>query len=135
MWQDSSLQIVRVIKYTVLMFCFYPILSTVTTLLIGSDSLIDLSFYEHAKYQLLPSFILGIFMYGVMAKRQVEKAWLNALIVYLLGFALGFIVVSGLMQELYLSPTLVYEMPLSVLSLVIGTILGGRLGSKGLKAT
>jgi len=104
-------------------------------MVIGVENLAALSFDEYFTYQLLPSSILAIFIYALMARLDSVKAWIYATIVFIFNSILGFLIISLLMQELYISPTWFVELPLSVFSAIAGTLIGVNWGEKRATAT
>lgn len=125
----------RIVKYTLIMFVLLTALSTFTSMVIGVENLAALSFDEYFTYQLLPSSILAIFIYALMARLDSVKAWIYATIVFIFNSILGFLIISLLMQELYISPTWFVELPLSVFSAIAGTLIGVNWGEKRATAT
>ena len=111
------------------MLVLNTVLSTFITLIIGSDNLASLSFGKYFTYQLLPSYLLSAAIYTVMAKRNVVKAWNYALSVYLLSFIVGTIIVSILLQTLFIPPLWFVEVPLSIAFAIVGTVIGIKLGT------
>ena len=116
------------------MFVVLTTLNTVITLLIGTNNLAQQSLREYVSYSLLPNFFLGAGLYTLMAKRQACKAWLYSIFVFVVSFLLGSLVLYILVQQLYL-PTIYIELPLSILSAIIGTAIGIKWHQKGAIAT
>ncbi|MFB2682850.1 MULTISPECIES: hypothetical protein [Shewanella] len=135
MWRGDKLKTSRIVKYTLIMFVLLTALSTFTSTVIGVENLAALSFGEYFTYQLLPSSILAISIYALMAKLDSVKAWSYATIVFIFNFILEWLILSLLMQELYIPPTWFIELPLSVLSAITGTLIGGNWGQKRAAAT
>jgi hypothetical protein len=104
-------------------------------MIIGVDNLATLSFGEYLTFQLLPLSVLAVVLYAIMAKRSVTKAWSYAAIVFSFGFILGIIIVSALMQELYISPVWFVELPISLVSVALGTFIGIKWRHKTAIAT
>ncbi|KTG18633.1 hypothetical protein AUR67_18930 [Pseudoalteromonas sp. XI10] len=125
----DKLNSLRIVKYTLAMLVLNTVLSTFITLMIGSDNLASLSFGKYFTYQLLPSYLLSAAIYTVMAKRNVVKAWNYALSVYLLSFIVGTIIVSILLQTLFIPPLWFVEVPLSIAFAIVGTVIGIKLGT------
>ena len=123
----------RIVKYTLVMLVLNTVLSTFITLIIGSDNLALLSFGKYFTYQLLPSYLLSAAIYTVMAKRNVVKAWNYALSVYLLSFIVETVIVSILLQTLFISPLWFVEVPLSIAFAIVGTVIGIKLGTQDSK--
>jgi len=117
----------RIIKFALVLLFVETVLSTVTTLLIGSDNLIHLSFYENLTYQYIPSSITVLVIFIMLARRQADKPLVHALLVYLVCEFIGFLILSALMNEFYYPSTWVIYLPLSLLSLIVGTFIGVRL--------
>lgn len=116
------------------MFVVLTTLNAVITLLIGTNNLTQQSLGEYIFYHLLPNFLLGTGLYTFMAKRQVCKAWLYTATVFFVSLLLGKLVLYLLVQQLYL-PTIYIELPLSILSAIIGTAIGIKWHQKGAIAT
>jgi len=135
MWHGDQLKVSRIIKYTLLIFVLYIALSTFTSMIVGVDNLAALSFGEYFTFQLLPSSVLAVFLYAIMANRSVTKAWSYAATVFSFGFILGVIIVSAIMQELYISPTWFIELPISLVSVILGTFIGIKWGHNKVIAT
>ncbi|GAA5190696.1 hypothetical protein GCM10025772_15960 [Ferrimonas gelatinilytica] len=125
----------RIVKYTFIMFAVLTALSTFTSMVIGVDNLAALSFGEYVTYQLLPPSMLAVAMYAIMAKRNAAKAWSYAVIVFLFDFLLSIIILSLLMQKMYIPPTWFVELPLSVASAIFGTLIGIERGIKSASPT
>ncbi len=68
-------------------------------------------------------------IYTVMAKRNVVKAWNYGLSVYLLSFIVGTVIVSILLQTLFIPPLWFVEVPLSIAFAIVGTVTGIKLGT------
>jgi len=102
---------------------------------VGANNLAAFSFGEYFAFQLLPLSILAVGLYALMAMRNVAEAWSYASIVFSSGFLLGLIIVSAIMQELYISPTWFIELPISLVSVVLGTFIGIKWGRKKVIAT
>ncbi|TMP20233.1 hypothetical protein CWC02_06420 [Pseudoalteromonas sp. S2721] len=115
------------------MLVLNTVLSTFITLIIGSDNLASLSFGKYFTYQLLPSYLLSAAIYTVMAKRNVVKAWNYALSVYLLSFIVETVIVSILLQTLFIPPLWFVEVPLSIAFAIVGTVIGIKLGTQDSK--
>ena len=135
MWHGDTLKLFRIVKYTLIMFAILTALSTFTSMVIGVDNLAALSFGEYFAYQLLPPSILAISIYALMAVRETSKAWHYAAAVYISGYILGLSVLSVLMQELYISPTWIVDLLLSVASAISGTLIGISWSKKRAYAT
>ena len=135
MWHGDKLKTSRIVKYTFIILVALTALSTFTSMVIGVDNLAALSFGEYFIYQLLPPSMLAVAMYALMAKRDVAKAWSYAASVFLFGFLLGTLILSLLMQKLYIPPTWFVELPLSIASAIVGTLAGIKLGIKNATAT
>ena len=129
MTHGDKLKSLRIVKYTLAMLALNTVLSTFITLIIGSDNLASLSFGKYFTYQLLPSYLLSAAIYTVMAKRNVVKAWNYALSVYLLSFIVGTVIVSILLQTLFIPPLWFVEVPLSIAFAIVGTVIGIKLGT------
>jgi membrane protease YdiL (CAAX protease family) len=129
MIHGDKLNSLRIVKYTLVMLVLNTVLSTFITLKIGSDNLASLSFGKYFTYQLLPSYLLNAGIYTVMAKHNVVKAWNYALSVYLLGFIVGTVIVSILLQTLFIPPLWFVEVPLSIAFAIVGTVIGIKLGT------
>ena len=117
------------------MFVLLTALSTFTSVVIGVDNLATLSFGEYFTYQLMPPSLLAVAMYALMAKRDSAKAWRYTASVFLFGFIMGMLILSLLMQELYIPPTWFVELPLSVASAIVGTLIGIKWSIKSASAT
>ncbi len=133
MIHGDKLNSLRIVKYTLVMLVLGTVLSTFITLIIGSDNLASLSFGKYFTYQLLPSYLLNAGIYTVLAKRNVVKAWNYALSVYLLSFIVGTVIVSILLQTLFISPLWFVEVPLSIAFAIVGTVIGIKLGTQDSK--
>ena len=133
MIHGDKLNSLRIVKYTLVMLVLNTVLSTFITLIIGSDNLASLSFGKYFTYQLLPSYLLSAAIYTVLAKRNVVKAWNYALSVYLLSFIVGTVIVSILLQTLFISPLWFVEVPLSIAFAIVGTVIGIKLGTQDSK--
>lgn len=134
-WHGDKLRTSRIVKYTFIMFVLYTALSTFTSVVIGVDNLAALSFGEYFTYQLMPPSLLAVAMYALMAKRDSAKAWRYTASVFLFGFLMGMLILSLLMQELYIPPTWFVELPLSVASAIVGTLIGIKWSIKSASAT
>jgi len=135
MWHGDKLRASRIVKYTLIMFVLLTALSTFTSVVIGVDNLAALSFGEYFTYQLMPPSLLAVAMYALMAKRDSAKAWRYTASVFLFGFLMGMLILSLLMQELYIPPTWFVELPLSVASAIFGTLIGIKWSIKSASAT
>ena len=135
MLYGDKLKASRIVKYTFIILVALTALSTFTSMVIGVDNLAALSFGEYFIYRLLPPSTLAVFMYALMAKRDVAKAWSYAASVFMLGFLLSALILSLLMQELYIPPTWFVELPLSIASAIVGTLAGIKWGIKNATAT
>ncbi len=122
------MRVTRIVKYTLVMAFFYVILGFLTPLVINRVA--RLTFEDFFVIQLIPSAFLSMFMYGVMAYRSSSHNWQYACAVYVLGFLFSTAITSFILQELYIPPTLAFELPISFLSAVIGTLIGIRLRTK-----
>ncbi len=116
------------------MFVVLTALNTVITLLIGTNNLAEQSLGEYVFYNLLPNFLLGAGLYTFMTMRQACKAWLYTAAVFFVSFLFGRLALYILIQQMYL-PTIYIELPLSILSAIIGTLIGIKLQPKGAIAT
>ncbi|MGZ9897012.1 hypothetical protein [Shewanella gaetbuli] len=81
-------------------------------------------------YQLLPPFLPATAMYAFMANGNKTQAWSYAVTVLSLGFLLGTMILSLLMQQIYISPTWFVELSLSVVSAITGTLIGTKWRAK-----
>lgn len=130
----DKLRTSRIVKYTFIILVVLSTLSTFTSIVIGVDNLVTLSFGEYFTYQLLPPSVLAIALYALMAKRDAAKAWSYGAIVFLLGSLSGILILSLIMQKLYSPPTWFIELPLSLASAMIGTLIGIKWGIKNATA-
>ena len=126
--QGEILRVTRIVKYTLVMAFFYVILGFLTSQVINMVA--RLTFEDFFVIQLIPSAFLSMFMYGVMAYRSSSHNWQYACAVYVLGFLFSTAITSFILQELFIPPTLAFELPILLLSTVIGTLIGIRLRTK-----
>lgn len=106
------------------MFVLSTALSAFTTIEIGVENLATLSVGDYFKYQLLPSFILAVVMYAFMAKRNVVNAYRYAMSVFLCIFILGCLIISLITQAFYFHSVGLMELLLSLISAIVGTLIG-----------
>ena len=116
--------VLRIAKYTFAMTLLLIALSTLTTMLIGVDSFAALSFKEYFAYQLVPSSIVVTMTYALIAKGNVRKAKSYAVGLFVFSFLFGMLVMSLLLQELYVSQTWFVELAISAISAIVGTLVG-----------
>ncbi len=117
------------------MFILLTLLSTFISIMVGVDNLVAFSVGEYFTYQLLPSSVFAVPMYALMAKRDKVKAWKYAASVFLCEFFLGTLIVSLILQKLYISSAWFIDLPMLIGSAIVGTIIGIKWSFKGAVAT
>ena len=80
---------------------------------------------------IIPSSVLSFLLYGIMAYRSDHYAWRYTFYVCFLGFLLGAVTVSLILQEFYFfSETSIIDLPVSLLVIILATLTGLKLKRK-----
>lgn len=96
-----------------------------TTLFIGADNLDKQAGRDLLLYFNFPSFIVGSTILTLFAKTQKSKVLLHLLISVIISYVVSTAIVSVLMQTVYISPTWVIDLPMSIMSILVAIFIGG----------
>ena len=106
-------------------------LSTLLNIVVGFERYISSRLGDYILIAIIPSSVLSFLLYGVMAYRSDNYAWRYTFYVYFLGFLLGAVTVSLILQEFYFfSETSIIELPVSLLVITLATLTGLKLRAK-----
>jgi hypothetical protein len=125
------LKITRIVKYTLVIMLLQIALSTLLNIVAGFERYASSRLGDYILIAIIPSSVLSFLLYGVMAYRSDNYAWRYAFYVCFLGFFLGAITVSLILQEFYFfSKTSIIELPVSLLVIILATLTGLKLQRK-----
>ncbi|TGE81114.1 hypothetical protein C7Y70_14540 [Pseudoalteromonas sp. KS88] len=106
-------------------------LSTLLNTVVGFERYSSSRLGDYILIAIMPSSVLSFLLYGVMAYRSDNYAWRYIFYVYFLGFLLGTVTVSLILQEFYFfSETSIIELPVSLLVITLATLTGLQLQQK-----
>ena len=106
-------------------------LSTLLDIVVGFERYTPSRFGDYILIAIIPSSVLSFVLYGVMAYRSDNYAWRYTFYVCFLGFVLGAVTVSLILQEFYFfSETSIIELPISLLVIILATLTGLQLQRK-----
>ena len=120
------MKILRVARYSLLIFIGVTSGSTFITVLIGVNTLSEFPIWQSLIYQSVPLAILATCLFGLMAYRVPENAYLYGISVFLAANILAYISLFLLMRELYIPPDWWLGFILQFSSALIGTFLGAN---------
>jgi len=135
MLQGSILNWSSIIKFSAYYFVALTVLSTLTTLLIGADNLDKQSGSDLLLYFKLPSFVLGSIILTLFAKVQESKPLLHLVITVAINSVVSTIIVSLFMQTVFISPTWVIDLPISIISILVAIFIGRQFRGTTRNAT
>lgn len=125
------MNITRIVKYTLVIMLLQIALSTLLNIVAGFERYASSRLGDYILIAIIPSSVLSFLLYGVMAYRSDNYAWRDAFYVCFLGFFLGAITVSLILQEFYFfSKTSIIELPVSLLVIILATLTGLKLQRK-----
>ncbi|MBB1423986.1 hypothetical protein H5200_19010 [Pseudoalteromonas sp. SG43-7] len=125
------MKITRIVKYTLVIMLLQIALSTLLNIVAGFERYASSRLGDYILIAIIPSSVLSFLLYGVMAYRSDNYAWRYAFYVCFLGFFLGAITVSLILQEFYFfSKTSIIELPVSLLVIILATLTGLKLQRK-----
>ncbi|MBE0376963.1 hypothetical protein PPRY_a2952 [Pseudoalteromonas prydzensis ACAM 620] len=125
------MKITRIVKYTLVIMLLQIALSTLLNIVAGFERDASSRLDDYILIAIIPSSVLSFLLYSVMAYRSDNYAWRYAFYVCFLGFFLGAITVSLILQEFYFfSKTSIIELPVSLLVIILATLTGLKLQRK-----
>ncbi|MEH6397042.1 MAG: hypothetical protein V7783_19350 [Pseudoalteromonas sp.] len=125
------MKITRIVKYTLVIMLLQIALSTLLNIVVGFERYASSRLGDYILIAIIPSSVLSFLLDGVMAYRSDNYAWRYAFYVCFLGFFLGAITVSLILQEFYFfSKTSIIELPVSLLVIILATLTGLKLQRK-----
>ena len=127
MWQGAILNLLSIIKYSLILFVIQTAVSTASTMVYGVDDLANQSPSDFFIYQYIPSILASLLVLSFYAKTQSSRTLLHLLAVVSLSELLSFIVVSILMEEFYVSPTWFIDLPITALIIGLSAIIGRKI--------
>jgi hypothetical protein len=135
MWQGSLLNWSSILKVSLIHFLAVTLVSTIVTLLIGPDNLdeqlpIDLLFYFK-----FPEAFISLIVLVIYAKNQTIKTIKHLIFVVAISSFIGFAIFSGLVGEVFFSPTWVVDLPIALITIFVASFIGSYFRSINIKAT
>ena len=125
------MKITRIVKYTLVIMLLQIALSTLLNTVVGFERYTSSRLGDYILIVIIPSNVLSFLLYGVMTYLSDNYAWRYTFYVYFLGFFLGAVTVSLMMQEFYVfSVTSIIELPVSLLVITLATLTGLKLRAK-----
>ena len=125
----------RILKFSVVLFVFPVLLSTLITYFIGMPGSENYSIKMplFVDYGLITVFSISVF--ATLAKRQLVNPFAHVLCVGLIVEFVGFFIVWMLMGEVYIFLTWVLDLPSFAIAIALGTIIGIKLQKQTPKNT
>ena len=125
------MNIIRIVKYTLVIMLLQIALSTLLNTVVGFERYASSRLGDYILIAIMPSSVLSFLLYGVMAYRSDNYACRYTFYVYFLGSLLGTVTVSLILQEFYFfSETSIIELPVSLLVITLATLTGLQLQQK-----
>lgn len=121
---------IRNVKYTIVLFFLLTVASTVATLSYGVPNLENRSLLQLSIYWYLPSTLISIAVFTIMAYRENRSAFINSIFATVGSWLLGTVILSLLKGEIYIEGSWVFDFPLSLLSSFTGVVFGLRLSAR-----
>lgn len=124
----------RVLLFSVGLYLLLVTLSTIATLIVGFDEMIQSSSYIYTQYVL--GFVASLIVYLYLGYRQTvspyKQAFLVAAVYWFINLSVGALLY--ILLEITIEP-LIYLIPalLHVIAVLLGTLLGIQLRSKKIK--
>ena len=127
MQQRGALNWFSILKYFVILSFAQTAMGSLTTLFIGVDNLAFIAPGNMIIYQYVPSVLVSILVLVFYAKSQVLNTFMHLLVTVLISSFFGFLAVSALLGEIYLSPTWFIGLPITVITILVALFIGSRL--------
>jgi hypothetical protein len=109
--------------------------STLTTLLIGTDNLVKQSSIDSLVYFQAPSALVGLVVLSIYARVQKPRTLLHLTAAVVISEILGFVILSVLMGKLYFAPTWAIDLFIAAFTILAATYIGSHFRGVNEKAT
>lgn len=124
------MKLIVVLLFSAVFFVSQVAVSTLIFYSFGMSSFQNWGSFHFFLFKYLPFSLISIVVFYFLAKEQIPRPYAHAFFVLVIVVLLDAIAMSLVLEQFYYSPTWMFELPISIITLFVGTTLGIKHGQR-----